>query len=72
MKEVKFAVDGIKCTGCENRILNSLNMVDGIQKVIASHVGGTVFVKMDESVDINGIKKHIEDLGFEVSEEEQL
>ena len=47
-------------------------MVDGIQKVIASHVDGTVVVKMDESVDINGIKKHIEDLGFEVREEEQL
>lgn len=72
MKEVKFAVDGIKCTGCENRIVNSLNMVDGIQKVIASHVDGTVVVKMDESVDINGIKKYIEDLGFEVREEEQL
>ena len=72
MKEVKLAVDGIKCTGCENRIVNSLNMVDGIQKVIASHVDGTVVVEMDESVDINGIKKHIEDLGFEVREEEQL
>lgn len=70
MKEVKFAVDGIKCTGCENRIVNSLNMVDGIQEVVASHVDGSVVVKMNESVDINSIKKHIEDLGFEVREEE--
>lgn len=70
MKELKFAVDGIKCTGCENRIVNSLNMVDGIQEVVASHVDGSVVVKMNESVDINSIKKHIEDLGFEVREEE--
>ncbi len=70
MKEVKFAVDGIKCTGCENRIVNSLNMVDGIQEVVASHVDGSVVVKMDDAVDINSIKKHIDDLGFEVREEE--
>ena len=70
MKEVKLAVDGIECTGCENRIVNSLNMVDGIQEVVASHVDGSVVVKMNESVDINSIKKHIEDLGFEVREEE--
>lgn len=70
MKEVKLAVDGIECTGCENRIVNSLNMVDGIQEVIASHIDGTVVVKMDDAVDINSIKKHIDDLGFEVREEE--
>lgn len=70
MKEVKLAVDGIECTGCENRIVNSLNMVDGIQEVIASHIAGTVVVKMNDAVDINSIKKHIDDLGFEVREEE--
>lgn len=69
MKELKLAVDGIACTGCENRIVNSLNMVDGIQKVTASHVDGSVVVKMDEAIDINSIKKHIEDLGFEIRKE---
>lgn len=68
MEEIKMNVDGMVCGGCEKRVVNSLNTIDGVKEVIANHVDGTVVIKASQSIDKNIIKERIEDLGFEVVE----
>ena len=65
MKEINLKVKGMHCEGCENRIKNSLNTIDGVDEVIANHVDGTVLIKTNKEVDLEEIKEKIEDLGFE-------
>ena len=59
-------VEGMMCSGCENRIQNAVKAMPNVSDVIASHTDGTVKVIGD--VDITSIKEKINDLGFEVKE----
>ncbi|MBE5813337.1 MAG: heavy-metal-associated domain-containing protein [Clostridiales bacterium] len=59
-------VEGMMCSGCENRIKNAIKAIPNVVDVIASHTSGTVKVMGD--VDIATIKEKISDLGFEVVE----
>lgn len=59
-------VEGMMCTGCENRIQNAVKAMPNVADVIASHTDGTV--KVIGEVDIEAIKEKISDLGFEVIE----
>ncbi len=68
MKEVVIKVEGMVCGGCENRVKNALQTLDGVNSVEASHENGIVKVNFDDSVDVNKIKEKIEDIGFEVKE----
>lgn len=68
MKEIKLNVDGMVCGGCEKRVINALNTIQGVLEVIANHENGTVTIKMNEEVTENIIKEKIEDLGFDVKE----
>lgn len=68
MKEVVIKVEGMVCVGCENRVKNALQTLDGVNSVEASHENGIVKVNFDDSVDVNKIKEKIEDIGFEVKE----
>ena len=69
MKEVVLKVEGMMCEGCENRVKNIVNAIDGVEDVSANHVNGEVIVKSNESVDIQAIKDAIEDIGYEVIKE---
>ena len=66
MKETLLKVKGMVCNGCENRIKNALENMEGIKKVVADHISGivTVTANNDVSEDKN------EDIGFEVVKEE--
>lgn len=66
--EIKLNVEGMKCEGCEKRIINSLSMMEGVQSVSASHTDGIVTVKTDNDIK-DAIASKIEDLGFEVVDE---
>ena len=68
MKEVVIKVEGMVCVGCENRVKNALQTLDGVNSVEASHENGIVKVNFDDSVDVNKIKEKIEDIGSEVKE----
>ena len=43
--KIKYNVSNIKCTGCENRITNSLKMIKGVKSVLADHNKGEVIVE---------------------------
>ena len=37
MKEINLKVEGMMCTGCENRIQNAVKNMNGIKSVKADH-----------------------------------
>lgn len=68
MKKIELKVDGIVCNGCENRIQNSLKMIDGVEEVVANHIDKTVKVTLNDDTLEDTIKETINSLGFEVKE----
>lgn len=68
MKELEIKVDKMVCNGCEKRVENALKTIEGVEKVIANHLNGTVKVNLNKEIDEKIIKEKIEDIGFEVKE----
>ena len=66
MEETIIKVEGMMCTGCENRIQNAVSEIKGVESVKADHEKGIVEVK--GIADIKEVKQAIEDIGFEVKE----
>lgn len=69
MREINLKVKGMHCEGCENRIKNSLSLIDGITEIIANYSKGTVVIKANKDVNLENIIEIINDLGFEIEEE---
>lgn len=68
MEELVLKVEGMHCSGCENRVKNALEQIDGIEEVKASHEDGEVVITLSHEVSMAEVKEAIEDLGFEVKE----
>ena len=68
MKELDLKVTGMVCGGCENRVKNSLNEMEGIKEVSANHETNQVVVKYEGDINIEDVKERIDDLGFKVEE----
>lgn len=66
MKEIELYVEGMKCSGCENRICNALLLLDEIEKVEANHETGQVLITTNTNLDLEAVKEKIKNLGFEV------
>lgn len=69
MKKINLCVEGMVCEGCENRVKNSLNILDNVENVKANHKNNSVSLSISNNVDIDKIKTIINDLGFTVSED---
>lgn len=70
MKEINLKVNGMVCNGCENRVKNALENIDGVENVSANHESGMVIVTLKEEIDTNIIIRKIEDLGYEIIKED--
>ncbi len=68
MKELSLKVEGMHCSGCENRVKNALELIDGVDEVSANHENGIVSIKLSKEVSLDEIKEAIKDLGFEIKE----
>lgn len=66
MKHFELNVEGMMCEKCENRIENSVSMLDGVKNVKASRIDKKVIVDAEDNVDENEIINRIEDLDYEV------
>lgn len=66
MKKITLQVNGMMCTGCENRIKNVVGNIDGVKSVIADHTTGKVTVITDNDLSKEVIKEALEDIGYEV------
>lgn len=64
----ELKVEGMVCSGCENRVKNVLLTIEGITHVEASYETGCILVDAKENVKQEIIEK-ISDLGFEVVDE---
>ncbi len=64
--ELILKVQGMMCSGCENRIQNVLKTIDGVENVSANHETGTVTVSSSKEIDKSAIAEKIEDIGYEV------
>lgn len=49
IKEAKFNVSGMTCTGCEEHVKHAVNALPGVLNVTANYEEGTAVVKFDES-----------------------
>lgn len=70
MKDIELKVEGMVCNGCENRVKNALKNINGVEGVDANYTTGIVKVTTSDDVLENTIKEKIEDIGFEVVEED--
>lgn len=68
MKEIVLKVEGMMCEGCENRIQNAVNNIEGVEKVVANHNTGIVTITANENANQEAIKEKINDIGFEVKD----
>lgn len=66
MKELEIKVNGMMCSGCENRVQNALKTVEGVKEVVANHTTGIVKVTSNDEVSEISIKEKIEDIGYEI------
>ena len=66
IKNYRLKVKGMMCMGCENRVENALENIDGISNVKANHKDGTLEFDTQDDTLINVIKETINDLGFKV------
>ena len=66
IKNYRLKVKGMMCMGCENRVKNALENIDGISNVKANQKDGTVEFDTQDDTLINVIKETINDLGFKV------
>lgn len=69
MKETIIHVKGMVCGGCEGRVKNALETIDGVESVEANHETGVVKVLANENVEKKLMEDTIEDIGFEVVKE---
>ena len=66
MNEAILKVEGMMCSGCENRVKNSISKIEGVKDVKASYESKTVKIKYEDDLDIELVKDKIIDLGYEV------
>jgi copper chaperone CopZ len=65
---LQLTVTGMTCGGCENAVKFSLQQLNGVQAVTASHKANVVDVTFDETkVTPAVIKTTIEGLGYDVA-----
>lgn len=70
MKEIKINIKGMVCGGCQKRVENALGNIEGVEKVIANYKDGTVLIISNKEIDKTIFNEKIEDIGFEVVEED--
>ncbi|WP_435359447.1 heavy-metal-associated domain-containing protein [Haloarchaeobius sp. DFWS5] len=65
VSKIQVTVEDMKCNGCEDTIQDGLRRIDGVERVSANHIEGTVEVV--GSVDPNDVVSAINKLGFTAS-----
>ncbi|RUT73311.1 mercuric transporter MerT family protein [Ancylomarina longa] len=60
---IKFDIEGMTCSGCEENINHSVNKFDGILEINTSHKRGTSEIKFDK-INYNEIEKAIKSKGY--------
>ena len=68
--KIKYNVSNMHCTGCENRIKNSLKMIKEVKSVLADYNTGEVIVELKIEKVSEKVKELLNNLDFPVNSEE--
>ena len=69
-KIIKFNIEGMVCTGCEETINHSVKKIEGVVQVNTSHKEGTSIIKFDTTkTNSNAIKEVILSKGYVIKED---
>ena len=66
MDELKLNVDGMHCRSCEMLVADELGELEGVRKVEANHKDGVVRIQYEGRIDVDWIRKKIQELGYRV------
>jgi len=70
METLILQVEGMSCTGCEQRINKVLRRVEGVRGVVADHICGRVEIRVGPELTDRGVlAERIEGAGYRVVEE---
>ena len=64
--DITLNVDGMMCQHCEARVKSTLESTDGVLCALPSHEKKQVVIKLSKSVDVNVLKRAIEEQGYKV------
>jgi copper chaperone CopZ len=65
MTEIKFAVEGIVCTGCAMDMENIMLDMDGVEDASVNYKDGIFSITYDPAeIDVTTIIKKVKNLGF--------
>lgn len=65
MERYEVTVEGMSCTGCEERVTNAAKRVEGVRRVTADHETDTVEITADEGTE-DEVRQAIHDAGYDV------
>lgn len=65
MERYELRVDGMSCTGCEERVTNAAQRVDGVRRVDADHETDTVEIAGEEGTE-DRVRQAIHDAGYDL------
>lgn len=68
MEQLELRVNGMTCTGCEQRIQRALAQVDGVVRSVADHRAARVKVVFDPArTSLQTVQARIKQAGYEVA-----
>lgn len=68
MPSFVLEIDGMSCSGCENRVAQGLSKVEGVRSAEADHEAGTARVRLVAGQgDPDVLRETVEQLGYEVT-----
>ena len=60
-------ISGMSCENCSNRVMESINRIEGASAVV-SHKKGTAVVQLDRDIEDGVLKAAVENVGYMVTE----
>lgn len=65
MERYELRVEGMSCTGCEERVTNAAERVEGVRRVDADHETGRVEIAAEEDTE-ESVQQAIHDAGYDL------
>lgn len=66
MMEIVVKVRGMKCRSCEERVEKAVKEIYGVEDARADHNHNIVTLELRRDIDLEELKRKIDDLGYEV------
>ncbi|NLY61079.1 MAG: copper-translocating P-type ATPase [Clostridiales bacterium] len=70
LKKEVLKIDGMTCTACANAVERKVSRLEGVDKASVNFATEALTVEYNEKMDLNTIKKAVEEAGYRVREED--